>query len=578
MLLRASLLALLLAVLSPVAPVRAADAADDPAGSALLDDIPNYGQAIVGQWRGRDLTPAIEAMLADSSSYGRLRPTQARPLSLSDCIALALANNTGLQVARLGPLGARAQVRSAESVFDPGFFSELYDSHSVRPAGSALQGASTARQNDFDVSVGVQKYLRTGGQMSLAWVTSRLSSNNSFISLSPQYTSDLLLSLNQPLLRNFGRSFSTLQVRLARSAEESSRKQYEASLNSLVHQVESAYWLVVGTREFVGAQEQGVIAARELLRQNEGKFSVGTVPRTAVLEAQAELARRDADLIQARNAASIAEDGLRAVINAPSEDASLLVNIDPSDKPTVEPYTIDLEKSLALALDSRPELAAARLALEQGGMQLRIAENQLLPRLDASGSIGTNGLAGDERNLDPNSFPGLAGGSNFTGNVDDSWKLLGDGRFYTYSMGLVLEVPLDNAKARANYSATRVGLDSARLDLRQLQENITLEIKRAATNLETDSKSIEARRLARELAEENVRNQQARYDVGLATTKDLLDFQDQLTQARAAEITAMTKYRIDLSELRRVEGSLLETHKIDLELASAEETPWWAKF
>jgi len=44
-------------------------------------------------------------------------------------------------------------------------------------------------------------------------------------------------------------------------------------------------------------------------------------------------------------------------------------------------------------------------------------------------------------------------------------------------------------------------------------------------------------RTARELAEENLRNQKARYDVGLATTKDLLDFQDRLTAAGYGRIT-----------------------------------------
>ena len=146
-------LVLLFALLVPLDSPAAAETMAESAEAAILDDIPDFGQALVGQWRARDLTPAIEAMLADSSSYGRLRPTDARPLSLSDCLALALANNTGLQVARLGPLGARAQVRGAESIFDPGFFSELNDSHSVRPAGSALLGASTARQNNFDVAV-----------------------------------------------------------------------------------------------------------------------------------------------------------------------------------------------------------------------------------------------------------------------------------------------------------------------------------------------------------------------------------------------------------------------------------------
>lgn len=549
------------------------------AADEILDEIPNHVDAFRRQWSGDDLTPMWRAALDDDSAFGRLRPAELKALSLNDCIALALAYNTGLQIARLGPLGARAEIRRAEAVFDPTVFGESTSRRSVRPASSQLQGATTVRENTLDVALGTRKLLRTGGVASLAWNTRRLNSNSAFLSLRPQYTSDLVLSLNQPLLRDFGRRFSTLRVRIARVAESSARKQYEAALADLVRGVEDAYWAVLGAVENVKAQEQGVVAARELLRQNEGKFEVGTVPRTAVLEAQAELARREADLIQAQSLSQIAADSLRAVINAPAADEAVLLNIEPADAPVVEPVELDLDRSLARALENRPEIDAARMVLEQSAMHLAVAQNQLLPRLDAVGSIGTNGLAGTSRPSEL-PFPGDPGSEDpgFVGSEVDAWKLLADGRFYTYVMGLTVEVPLDNAQARADYSLSRVNVDRARLDLRRLQEEITLEVKRAATNLESDVKSISARRLARELAEENVRNQQARYDVGLATTKDLLDFQDHLTQARAAEIRALTQYRVHLAELRRVEGSLLTAHGIEFEEFEDERSPWWARF
>jgi outer membrane protein len=98
------------------------------------------------------------------------------------------------------------------------------------------------------------------------------------------------------------------------------------------------------------------------------------------------------------------------------------------------------------------------------------------------------------------------------------------------------------------------------------------------SNLESDLKSIDATRIARELAEENVRNQQARYNVGLATTENLLDFQDRLTQARFAEVQALTAYNTDLAEMRRVEGTLLSARNVLIERVSPEATLWWASF
>ena len=75
-----------------------------------------------------------------------------------------------------------------------------------------------------------------------------------------------------------------------------------------------------------------------------------------------------------------------------------------------------------------------------------------------------------------------------------------------------------------------------------------------------------------------VRNQQARYDVGLVTTKDLLDYHDKLTQVRAAEVQAVTTYNSDLAEMRRVEGTLLSARNVLIERATPEATPWRVRF
>jgi outer membrane protein TolC len=569
----------------------------------LLDEVPNYAEILRSQWSGKDLPPGTEHFVTDVDHYGRLRElTAPQPLTIADAIALALTNNTSLQISRLGPLGARTQVRLAQSIFDPKVFADAAYDRARSQSGAflaperpltpeelatfgptlALLGPQLSVTHNINAEGGLRKMLLSGGQLSLLWQNNRLMSNSPFVNLEPQYTTNFALSLNQPLLRDFGLSFTTLQIRIARTAEQSALKQYEADIANTITQVEQAYWALVLANENVTVQEQGLALAKELQRQNEGKFNVGAAPRTAVLEAQTEVARREANLIQAENARTTSRDALRAVINAENVQSSSLLVVEPADTPKVEPYTIDLDRSLSAALQHRPELAAAKLNVEGSGMQLKVAENQLLPRLNAVGALASNGLGGSQRVVSiPNPTPGGQGitlVNPFGGGYDSALNRAVGGSFYSYSAGVAVEVPLDNAQARADYAQGRVNLERARLGLQQLQENVTLEVKRAVSNLETDLKSIDATRIARELAEENLRNQQARYDVGLATTKDLLDFQDRLTQARAAEIQALTTYRTDLAELRRVEGTLLEAHRVVLTTAEEVPTPWWASF
>lgn len=563
----------------------------------LLDEVPNYAEVLAHQWQSGVPTDAGEAARRDAY-YGRLIETgSATSITLQESIALALENNTGLQVERLTPLSATAGVRAARSIFDPAFFAGAGKSRVASPFSSVgvfTSGDAPGAQptvgptpatgvppkqisNIVDWSAGVRKTLLTGGELAVEWTNNRQTGNPNVINLLiPRYETTLGLSLNQPLLRNFGWRYALLRVEVAQTVEEQTYYQYRANLANLVSQVETTYWVLVLANENVRVQERGVELARELLRQNEGRFNVGALPRTAVLEAQAVVASRESQLVAARNAQQNARDNLRAIINyRPAGDQSLLL-VEPADLPTVVPYDIDLERSLETARTERPELIAARLNIDSKKLERKIAENQLLPRLDFGGSVGLNGLGGTATPSSSSTFS--TANPQVTGGYDRSLELLTDGRFYQYTAGIQLEVPIANAQAKADYAQANIDTERSWLSLHQLEENVTLEIKRAVSNLQSDLKGIESTRVARELAEENLRNQQARYDVGLATTKDLLDYQDRLTQARREEIFALTKYNSDLAEMRRVDGTLLRARNIEVERREPESPSWWARF
>jgi outer membrane protein TolC len=579
----------LLAIGTPAAATEPV-AAPEPSDLKLLDEMPDPGQVLSDQWRPGVSADVKEAQTA-AEHYGLLSDEgEKASLSLPECVALALANNTDLRIQRLGPVAATAEVRSARSVFDPQLFADITYSRNSDAATSVLTAGGfpfgdgdpgeeptdlrvqQIFQQGFGANVGVRKTLLSGGLLSLEWDNSRLSANPSIVNpLIPRYDTFLGLSLSQPLLRDFGWRYALLLVDVAQTEEQASYHRYKAGLADIIVAVESAYWSLVAAIQAVRVQEQSLALAQELQRQNEGKYKVGTLPRTAVLEAKTEVASREATLIRAINLRTIAHDQLRAVINSTDPATGKLLMIEPTDAPDITPYPIDLKSSLESALENRPELAAARLDVESRGLERKVAQNQILPRLNFIGEIGVKGLSGKDVGITQVN-PGLEG------SYDRALEFLPDGRFYDYLVGATIEIPLSNAEAKANYALAKVNFEQSRLSLSKLEEQITLEIKEAVSNLSTDLKSIDATRIARELAEENVRNQQARYDVGLATTKDLLDFQDQLTTARFREIEALTRYNIDLSRLRRVEGTLLTARNVLIEPVEAEGASWWARF
>lgn len=561
----------------------------------LLDEVPNFPTILQDQWSNRIPTGPFDSQ---RSNYGLLKQDlPERPITLTESIALALQHNTGLRIQALTPISAAAQVRKAYSQFDPEFFGDA----SKQRANTPVQTISPFTNEDpnagiadlslfsdtVDWNAGLRKRLLTGGILSGQWTNSRLSTNPTVVNqVNPDYVTGLNLSINQPLLRDFGWRFALLVVDVAQIGEEQSYHIYKAQVAGLVENVERAYWTYVLAIESVRVEVRGLDLAKELLRQNQSRFNVGSLPRTAVLESEAEVARREATLVTSTALERIARDNLRALINARQEDDEALIMIEPADKPGVTATVFNLDESLHVAYTQRPELLAARANLDGRGVERKIAENRLLPRFDLVGLIGLNGLGGDDAGVIPTPAPGATPNpfGNFIpnpqvlGGYNRSLELLTDGRYYQYLIGAQLVIPIDNASAKADYAQAKINAENARLSLRQTEENVTLEITQAVNNLKAMLRRIDATRLARELAEENVRNQQARYDVGLATTKDLIDFQDRLTQAEREEVTAVATYAIELARLHFAEGTLLERRSVAFDRTAAEDAPWWARF
>ncbi len=560
----------------PPGPVIASDE-NDAERTRLLDETPNIVEVLRDQWsesRVDDLYGQYFGLLTGEGSR--------QPVTLQQGIALALQNNTNLEISRLNPVLATNEVRRAFSVFDPAIFAAAGKTRSKSPLSSSSVLTASGRETynqDVNWDAGIRKGLISGGSLSLDWTNNRVSRPaNAFILLVPEYRSTLGLSLNQPLLRNFGWRYALLNVDVAQNVEEAAFFEYRAQVANLVSTVEARYWTLVLAIDNVKVQEQGLELARELLRQNQGRFDVGALPRTAVLESEAEVARREAELVRAKNLERIARDVLSNLVNTRDEASENVALLEPSDEPTLTEYEIDARRSLERAIVDRPELIAARLDVNSKGLLEKAAQNQLLPRLDFTGSLGLNGLGGTNAGPQSLGTASVSADPRVDNGYSGTLNLLGDGRFYQYSFGAQLEIPLNNAAAKAAYTQSKIDTQRARLSLRELEENVTLQIKNAIDNVRSDLKSIEATRVASSLAEENVRNQKARYEVGLATTKDLIDFQERLTRARQAEIQALTAYNTDLAELRRVDGTLLDHRNVQVRRADPEDSPWWARF
>ncbi|MGH7893276.1 MAG: TolC family protein [Candidatus Binatia bacterium] len=560
------------------------------------------GAVWLDQWRGIPRSPALDVPAPIT------RDEEVQRVTLKEAIAIALENNPNIAAKRLDPARLGTRVLEAQSSFDPTLASEIGGNHQITPNANALSDRATSVIDDRYANFHLSKLLRSSTQLQFDFLNDRLDNNASYISLRPQYKPELRFSVVQPLLRDFGWDFSYLVVRVAERTADSAVYLYEADLADFVERVIRAYWRVVGARESVEATLEAKQLADRTVVENEARVRVGLFAPVAVLEAQADAARRDDNLITARNELDVARQQLAQLCFFRPANTFVPRTLEPAEEATPEDIRADVDQTLAIALVDRPEIHASALGVEARQINERVAGNGLLPRLDVVGGYGVNGLSGtgqiatatfisavDVSTVDaatrcqllgPGIYqctralapPPLAGSRTdaYGSRGRDGGLLSGD--FNAYTFGLRITVPLDNALAKSAHTRSQIELDQAELNHRGLLSQITLDVRQAVADVTTSRQRIDTARVATKLAEENLRNQEKRHEVGMATTKDLLDFQTRLTEARLAEVQAKFAHNIAVAAWRRAQGRLLAHYSIVVEHPGTRKTPWFARF
>jgi outer membrane protein len=202
-----------------------------------------------------------------------------------------------------------------------------------------------------------------------------------------------------------------------------------------------------------------------------------------------------------------------------------------------------VQDSWSKGMASRPDLLQAKLTLEQQGIQLKYDYNQIFPQLDLVASYGFNG-AGKE--------------------FSDAFGQFAQGNRPFYSYGGQLSVPLDNLKARSVYKSDKAVEAQDLLKLKQLEQNVMVQIDDAVKQAQSAWESVDATKLARIYAEAALDAEQKKYAVGKSTTFTVLQLQDNLTTARSQEIRSLANYQEALTGLAQQEGSTLERRNVEV--------------
>lgn len=447
-------------------------------------------------------------------------------LSLTEAIRMSAERNLDVRAELYNPAQFEAEINRNRSIYNPLLMALTSYIDSKNP-DIVSNTAVTTSGKTLQMNAGISQLFWTGGTASATF-------NNSYNSndrLGDYWQSSLVFSLNQPLLKNAGREVTESAIMVSRLSKYASIEKFNDRLMNTVAATTTEYYRLYNLREQMEVKKVSLGLARKILAETKARVSAGVLPAMEILNAEFGVAAREKELIDSEKAVSDQVDVLRLLLQIEQH-----ADIVPVDTPRRDPITISENEAVQRVL-TRPDIREQKRNLEIAELQTRVYRNKTRPDLALTGSVGSNGLDRDgNRDLEK-----LA-------NVDAP----------VWSVGLMFTYPLGNDAAENDYRKSRLKVEQTALQIRSLEENAANEVRAAIRGVTAGYKQIEVADRGKSFAEERLRAFVKKNEVGLATTRDVLDVENDLANAKSNQIAAVVNYNTAIVSLWKATGELLE--------------------
>lgn len=506
------------------------------------------------------------AALAQTAPTDESRGGEAIYLSLDDAIERTVEQNLTIKIQDYVYMEARQDAYSAEGPFDFFIDGNAEIDNSESPALTSIDSSVT---ENIRWNLGASQLLPSGGTYSLRFNNNRRSAPSPVAVFDPSFFSGVGVNFIHPLLRDFGVDVTTRGIRIARNNLGVSREEFRRVLSDTILAVDQAYYDLIAARENLEVARQSRDLALDQERITQIRIDVGASAPLDILQPRVAIATREETIIIAEASVRDAEDRLRRLMNLPP--AEWAREIIPTEELEVTEVEVDSQAAVARAYELRPEVRQNELRIENGAIQERFARNQVLPQLDFQADYGFAGVGGTlitERGPDGEIISTIPGG------YEDALEQVYGLDFPSWTVGLNFGVPLRNIGAKAEARRAELELERLRWSEDQLLQNIAVEVRQAARDIERFAKQIVAAQAAREAAEQNVDAERKRFDNGMTTNFNVLEVQQELADSRSREIAALVNYQKAVSFFHRAVGDLIEYRGIRLDEPELTSTPF----
>lgn len=346
------------------------------------------------------------------------------------------------------------------------------------------------------------------------------------------------LSLSIPLYTG-GRL--TAGYKSAKYNLRSTQEYVRQSEHATVFNTKAAFYGCLLARQFVRVAEQAVKDAEDLHKNVKSQYEVGLASQFDLLRSEVRVVNLKPQLIQAKNSFEVMKLNLKTLLGM---DISTPIEIE--GNLSYEPIEPDMEKSIGLAIQNRPEILQLEYQKRIAEEMWKMARAERLPTLSISGSF------------------------NFWA---DRLAITGDAWQDYYNINLVLTVPLFNGFGPAARQAqAKTAVREIELNLKGLKDGVKFEVSQAILKIEEARESLLSQEKNVEQAEESLRIANLNYTEGMITVLDVSAAQTALNQARVNYSQAIYDFFVAVADFERslgikrneIDPDILMTHKQDV--------------
>ena len=456
---------------------------------------------------------------------GAPAPPEKLSLALEEAVELGLEKNLPLQITRLNEDALETEIARAKAIFHPLVGASLTASRRkevgierLNDDRIILDGRRISDTSIRTPAAFISENIPTGGNIGVEGFFRRTDTAGE--RPPREFVSNYTVRILQPLLRGGRIYVATRPIKDAEYDWRIAAAQLQADILTVMALTKAAYYNAVLADLIIDVAQDALARDEALIEASNALFKARLVTKRDVYSAEIIRAQDAETLARAEGNRQLAQNALSDVLGVPI-GTETQVRHEAID---FQPIPSDLETWIALANERRPEIMAADEALKKSWLNVRVAQNGLLPNVDLTAAYGraqTGTTVG--RALD------------FRG---DEW-----------AAGLLFSYPLGNVAARSLLSRARIDHTRFETQLAQTKRLVELQVRTAEIRLRTSLERMKPLAVSVEQAEGKLEIARARFALGQATNKDVTDAQEDIRDGEIDLLRSIVDYDIGLAEL-----------------------------